>query len=61
VGMTIRECIVFLYEQWHELSRQRYLAAKREIVTKGIIAEPMELEQNGNQNYTSPEEGAVAL
>ena len=39
VGMAIRECLIFLYEQWHELSRQRYLEIKKIMIAKGMVTE----------------------
>lgn len=41
IGITIMECAIFLYEQWHTLCRQRYLALKKELVEKQVIPERM--------------------
>jgi hypothetical protein len=37
IGLVIKECAAFLYQQWHGLSLQRYQRLRRFIVENNLI------------------------
>jgi hypothetical protein len=41
VGSTIRECAIFLYQQWHYLCHQRYLQLRGQLIASKVIPEKM--------------------
>lgn len=41
LGLTLRECAIFLYDQWFHLSEQRYNQLKQEIGDTLVSAEAL--------------------
>ena len=60
LGLTLKECTIFLYDQWYHLSEQRYNQLKEEVGHTLISTETLRRSdphirsiQNGDKNSVS--------
>ena len=60
LGLTLRECTIFLYDQWYHLSEQRYNQLKEEIGHTLISSETLRRSDSHIRNPQLTEKNSVS-
>ena len=60
LGLTLRECAIFLYDQWFHLSEERYKQLKEEIGNTLISSETLRRSDQHIKSITNGEKNAVS-